>query len=118
MNLDHITATVACPECGCTEIRKMEKANKHSNGQWNERLKFGCGLELHYSPNMGGINTENDCTKSPKAAEWRARRAVLAGLMTETLVRETGADAKKLESFARSLAVDLDLYRDELLRHQ
>lgn len=113
LTMEHITAS-ACPECGCTEVRKFEKSNKHCNGQWNERLTFGCGLVLHYSPNYSRVDQEDDCKKSEKAMAWKARRAKLAGLMVEALVKDTGASSAALAMFQRSLASDLDLYRDEL----
>lgn len=113
LTMEHITAS-ACPECGCVEVLKFEKSNKHCNGKWHERLTFGCGLELHYSPNFCRVEREEDCKQSSKAKIWKARRAELAGLMIETLVKDTGASPASLSILQRSLASDLDLYRDDL----
>ncbi|MBK3439308.1 hypothetical protein [Pseudomonas sp. MF7448] len=114
MNLDHISVA-ACPECGCSDIRKVEKANKHSNGQWNERLKFDCGLELHYSPNYSRVDVESDCGKSLRAVTWRNRRLALAEVMVDALSMEVeGFKDHSPDALKRSLARDLDMYRDEL----
>lgn len=114
MNLDHINVAV-CPECGCSDIRKVEKANKHSNGQWNERLKFDCGLELHYSPNFSRVDVESDCGKSLRAVTWRQRRTALAEVMVNALADEVeGFRDHSHDSLRRSLANDLDTYRDDL----
>lgn len=98
-----------------SDIRKVEKANKHSNGQWNERLKFDCGLELHYSPNFSRVDVESDCSKSPRAVAWRQSRLALAGVMVDALSKEV-KDFKdhSPNALKQSLASDLDLYRDEL----
>lgn len=114
MNLDHINAAV-CPECGCSDIRKVEKANKHSNGQWNERMKFDCGLELHYSPNFSCVDVESDCSKSLRAVTWRQRRKAFASVMVDALSQEAGGfNDQNRNMLERSIASDLDLYRDEL----
>lgn len=113
MDLKHITAT-ACPECGCTDTLSIEKRNKHSNGQWNERMSFECGLALHYSPSMRCTSVESDCTKSEKALTWKARRTALATDVVRYLADRAGATFPSLHPLARSLASDLDLYRTEL----
>jgi len=113
LTMEHITAS-ACPECGCVEVLKFEKSNRHCNGQWNERLTFGCGLSLRYSPNFGGVESDKYCTKSIKAKAWKARRNEMAGLMIEALAKDTGVSPESLAMLQRSLAMDLDLYRDDL----
>lgn len=117
LTMEHISAA-ACPECGCTEVLKFEKSNRHCNGQWNERLTFGCGLSLWYSPNFGRVESDEDCTKSIKARAWKARRAELAGLMIEALAKDAGVSPESLTMLQRSLASDLDLYRDDFEKVQ
>jgi len=53
----HIKDTV-CPNCGA-EMISESRDHRHTNGQWNERRGFACGLKLHYSPNMGRVALES-----------------------------------------------------------
>lgn len=114
MNLDHIEATT-CPECGCNSILSMGKMNKHTNGHWNERLKFECGMSLHYSPNFQRVQVEGHCERSASFVAWKEKRKVIAAAMTETARAAAGVPGSvDLSGLARSLRCDLDLYRDEL----
>lgn len=110
MMLDHIK-DAACPECGCDVILAMSKVNKHSNGQWSERVKFGCGMRLHYSPNFQRVQPEEDCTKSAAYLAWKEKRNVIAAAMTDAARAAAGVGAVDLSGLARSLRSDLDLYR-------
>ncbi len=114
MMLDHIKET-ACPECGCNSILSMGKMNRHTNGQWNERLKFECGMSLHYSPNFQRVQVEGDCPKSAAYLAWKERRSVIAAAMVEAARVVTGVSGSAdLIALERSLRSDLDLYRDVL----
>jgi hypothetical protein len=56
----------ACTFCGCTVIEEYNRCAQHCNGQWNERVRFKCGQEFHYSPNFKA-NQASDrwkCTQS------------------------------------------------------
>jgi len=108
-----ITAT-ACPECGCTDVRKLEKSNKHSNGQWNERIEFACGLKLHYSPNFQRVDREDDCGQSDRAVSWKSQRKSIAKAMIEAAKHEAGKPDADLGLLLTRLRIDLDSYRDEL----
>lgn len=113
MNLTHITTTV-CPECGCTEIRLMSASNKHVSGEWNERLSFACGLELHYSPNYKKVLHEDDCKKSDRAVTWKSQRKSIAQAMIEAAKLEAGKPNADLGLLLTSLRIDLNNFRDEL----
>lgn len=113
MNMTHITAT-ACPECGCTEIKRMELSNKHSNGQWNERVAFACGLDLRYSPNHKQVIAEGDCERSDRAVTWKSQRKSIAQAMVDAAKREAGKPDADLSILLTSLRSDLSYYRDEL----
>lgn len=114
MFLNHIKDT-ACPECGCDVILAMGKINKHSNGQWNERVKFGCGTQLHYSPNFQRVEAEEDCTKSAAYLAWKEKRNTIAAVMVNAARAAAGVSgAVDLSGLVRSLRSDLDLYRDVL----
>lgn len=104
----------SCHECGCSTVVEVRLANKHCSGQWNERLKFECGLMLHYSPNMEQVNAEEDCRKSPKAVEWKRQREEIASVMIQAAkdhVKRPDACLIWLESNMRA---DLDMWRKEL----
>lgn len=113
MTMEHITAT-ACPECGCTTVVSFEKANRHANGGWHERLKFECGYKIHYSPNFGHTDIEDECRQSARAASWKARRKEIAAAMCAAAETAFCLKSGVLDQFGRSLVNDLDLYRDDL----
>lgn len=111
--LDHITTT-ACPECGCTEISLLEFRDKYSNGQWNERLTFACGLDLRYSPNLQKVTQEEDCKRSDRAVTWNSQRKGIAQAMIDAAKREAGKPGADLSLLLTRLRIDLNSYRDEL----
>lgn len=113
VGMQHITAT-ACPECGCRKVMKFEKSHQHSNGQWNERLTFDCGLMLHHSPNFSRTDVEEQCSKSSSSEAWRKLRAEIAGVMVQAAKAHIGKTDADLSMLARSLRRDLDMYRPEL----
>jgi hypothetical protein len=116
MTMEHITATV-CPDCGCDDVKRFEKTNRHENGQWNERLTFACGLVLHYSPAMYDpprTESESDCCKSPRALEWKAQRTTIINAMVQAAKDAAGMPDADLDLLAMSLRSDLNHYRDEL----
>lgn len=49
MKLQHIKEDV-CPTCGSSVVG-ITKDRQHTNGDWNESVKFECGLFIEYSPN-------------------------------------------------------------------
>lgn len=113
ITMQHIK-TDACPECGCREVVKVELKNKHVSGQWNERMKFECGLMLHYSPNMGQVNVEEDCRKSASAIEWKRQRKELAAVMIQAAKDHTKRPEAYLVGLESNLLTDLDMWRKEL----
>lgn len=114
VGMQHITAT-ACPDCGSAKVIKFEKSHQHSNGQWNERLTFDCGLMLRYSPNFMRVAVEEDCKKSAAYLAWKEKRTVIALAMVEAAKKAASVpESVDLGAIARSLCSDLDLYRDVL----
>jgi hypothetical protein len=80
----HIKDTV-CPVCGSRMISES-RDHQHTNGNWNERRGFDCGLRLHYSPNMGRVALESRyghhdedtqfdsmCRKDPRLLAYKAK---------------------------------------------
>lgn len=116
MMSERITAT-ACPECGCEEVVSFDLRNKHSNGQWNERLTFKCSYKIHYSPVTERSQVEEDCRRSPRHVAWKAQRDEIAAAMVGAALAVTGRSGSiDLPSLRRSLSVDLDTYREDLER--
>lgn len=50
-----------CPKCGCREVKQQSKFNLHTNGHWNETLKFECGHTESFSPNFMDITITGEC---------------------------------------------------------
>lgn len=71
-NLEHFDSSYnQCPTCKAG-IREMKRGDKHSNGHWNEYIRYECGCRVHYSPNYYKILVENPCRFSPKEIEKQA----------------------------------------------
>ena len=78
--LTHITVT-ACPDCGCTKIRSMQRRDQHTNGQWNEELEFDCGQHYRHFPYGGQPHKGEGCRLSPAQRAIKDKnRAYLDGL--------------------------------------
>ena len=75
-----------CQDFGCRDVDKVSVYSKHCCGEWNETLKFKCGVEYHYSPNFSRIMLENPCEKEGVRIE-----VVEATLRLELQLRK-GAD--------------------------
>lgn len=80
----HIKDAV-CPNCGA-EMISESRDHRHTNGHWNERRSFACGLRLHYSPNRGRVGLEcryghddddtqfdSMCRKDPRLLAYKAK---------------------------------------------
>jgi hypothetical protein len=65
MAIPHLTKIqhTQCQDCGCRDVENISIYSKHCNGEWNEKLKFKCGVEYHYFPNFSRILLENPCQK-------------------------------------------------------
>lgn len=57
MILDHIK-NVTCPTCGAG-MESEGRGQQHTNGHWNERREFSCGLKLHFSPNFMQVELDS-----------------------------------------------------------
>lgn len=69
---EHITHTT-CPDCGAVMISET-KNNKHSNGHWNEEVKFKCGAVFKFSPNFMSVTKSNPCSETDEAKEIKNKR--------------------------------------------
>jgi hypothetical protein len=82
-----------CPHCGCREIKSMEVRNKHTNGHWNEDVKFGCGYHAHFSPNYMKVLEEGECEKSKPYKERMEKRQTFLDKLNN-YVRKADIDDK------------------------
>lgn len=53
-----------CPDCKCKKIESFRKYSLHSNGHWNEEIKFECGYIIQFSPNFMKNVVTGECQKS------------------------------------------------------
>lgn len=106
---EHITHTT-CPDCGAVIISEMQH-NRHSNGHWNEEVKFKCGSVFRFSPNFMSVTKYKPCSETDEAKEIKTKR-LLAREKTIKYIRGLDVDeafkAKMIERFDY-LQVD-DLY--------
>jgi hypothetical protein len=63
----------SCPLCDAA-IDSIKVEQKHSNGNWNEYVKFDCGFIAHYTPNFNSVLVEGVCNKSDIYKAWKDRR--------------------------------------------
>ena len=67
--LKEITTT-SCPECGCKSVEQYTVKSLHTNGHWNESIKFTCGYNETFSPNfMKVIVDAGSCLWSEKSKQ-------------------------------------------------
>ncbi|MHD0644417.1 hypothetical protein ACYPKM_02120 [Pseudomonas aeruginosa] len=82
--------TSACPDCGCSVVVAAEVERKHTNGYWNEFVRFECGYKLHFSPNFMRVDAVAECPKSNRAVAWKE----LKGKLSQAAVENIEATAK------------------------
>jgi hypothetical protein len=63
LKLKHIKDT-HCSTCGA-EIVRVERNQRHTNGEYNETVAFKCGAALHYSPNFNRVRETRRCHRNP-----------------------------------------------------
>lgn len=54
----------SCPVCGSI-VTMEQRSHEHSNGHWNEEIKFKCGCEIRFSPNFMQKQILHQCPKHP-----------------------------------------------------
>jgi hypothetical protein len=65
MKLVHLDYA-ACPSCGI-HVRSELSSDRHSNGHWNEEVRFACGSVITWSPNLFKEWVSYPCpSKEPK----------------------------------------------------
>ncbi len=64
MELENIKEQT-CPDCGATVVEERRNC-PHTNGYWNEYRVFGCGKELHFSPNFMRVVHNRECRRTSK----------------------------------------------------
>lgn len=53
-----------CPQCG-SQIHEKWQGSQHTNGKWNERVRFWCGHSIEYSPNFSAERVIVECKNMP-----------------------------------------------------
>lgn len=89
-----------CPICGA-EIVSETKCRQHTNGYYNEYRVFGCGYQLHFSPNFMNTSKVGMCLNS---SEYKLRE------------KKREKVKQELKSYINSLDVD-DSYKSQCLFH-
>jgi len=96
--LDHIT-TPLCTICGCKDITKIIKEQQHTNGHWNETLKFACGRKWYFSPNSMETTELSPCKRNSEY---------------QKMIIQRKATYKNLIRYVKKLKTD-KVYKDRIL---
>jgi hypothetical protein len=104
----HLASITQCDQCGNKEDQLRSVGLKHSNGNREEKLEFGCGRLISFSPNFMKIEDERRCKHSPEHIAARELAKSLKPQLVE-FAREKGLNEAGLQHLAYSIQF-LDSY--------
>jgi hypothetical protein len=100
MKLQHLNYE-KCPYCGA-KVKAIEQSSQHSNGSWNEFIKFECHCHIHFSPNFMKEEIYSECQNTKEYKLKKEKREIAVEKLFK-YIQKLDVDDEYKEIINRSL---------------